>query len=445
MAMPTINSDAIAQGFQTLASVLMPNPTGIMQADLMRRQGLNVDADTRYRDAQTGLTGTQQGKIQGEIDAAKALAAIFGANPDLTDPAVRAQIAAVAPLLEGGMGASMPGIVGGTTFVDPDFAGGDAAFSNILLGNGIVNSYGNTPEGQTRDHAAALSQALGVQDLRNQGAMSELQFKAANPGVGSSSTPVVPVIDPRDADLLWQNLLTSVFGGAAKDYVDAFDPATKTQLMVQLADAYQRTRSAPDAVASVMEEWNFSGTPGHDGWFSDTAPTVSVTRVQPPSAAPTPGQPSAPADAAPPPVAPGGFADVFTSPATPGGMTAPGADTGLSSVFAPALAAPTPAPAPAPAPARPNASAAYAEAGKSVRVDTGSGFGFDVYPDGKIVSTATGQLLTNPGHRARVLELMKAREPAASAPAQPAIAVGQRAQLADGSIVVWDGQNWSPE
>jgi hypothetical protein len=151
----TINSGAIAQGFQALAQALAPDYNGMIQADLARYRRDNIAADTRYRDALTGRTSTETERLAADlaaIEAARAalasgqldnnsLAAIFGSA--IGDPQA----------LE-----AMPGFVtGARSSMDPSFVA-DPFFSHVLAGTG-VQTFGDTPlgYGQGLDSAETIA------------------------------------------------------------------------------------------------------------------------------------------------------------------------------------------------------------------------------------------------------------------------------------------------
>lgn len=152
-----VQDPRIAQGFQALAGVFGGGSAAdIIQADLDRRRGGLIDAQTRTEGGQlaaanalAGLRGTQSAEIQQQMGALAGIASAL-TGQDYTTPEGRAALTGL--FAQAGLGVDEA--VGATTFTH----GGnpfpsEQNFSDVLLGTGVVSGWGNTPTGTAQDLA----------------------------------------------------------------------------------------------------------------------------------------------------------------------------------------------------------------------------------------------------------------------------------------------------
>jgi hypothetical protein len=160
----SIENPQIAAGFAALSRALNPDPSAMIEADLNRRRGGLIDAQAlseaaqgRSFDATAGLRNTEASQIQGRMSGLEAFAAAL-TGLDMSTQEGRAALAAAAAQA----GLDPQNMTGSATFVNPNFASPND-FSNILLGTGVVNGFGDTPTGAGN----ALANAAGMNDADN--------------------------------------------------------------------------------------------------------------------------------------------------------------------------------------------------------------------------------------------------------------------------------------
>ncbi len=156
MTIQNIQDPNIAKGFQALMSVFAPNSSSLIDADMKRREGARIDADTNRIGVDATRLAADRARLEAEaartsgFSAADAAMADILSDPafDPADPAWRRRLAGAAAGTENGMADGPGGITGFSSYVDPYFAGDEQGFSNILTGTGVVPDYANTPSGQ---------------------------------------------------------------------------------------------------------------------------------------------------------------------------------------------------------------------------------------------------------------------------------------------------------
>ena len=284
----TINNPAIAQGFQALQQAFFPDPSRQIEADLARRKGINIDADTRYRDASTGLVGEQTRGFRIKNDGTVGLADIFTNGGDLSDPVVRGHIAGQA--IRGGVDPAT--VTGHSVYTNPQFTNPND-LATIMTGTGAVSSYGATQPGQ----AAALDNNIAVQEAQNAGRLAELEWYKANPGVvtarGGTGTPMD--VSPGDVGKLQEMTLTALEGvlSAQGKSLQNVDPSYTTAVLDRATQLYQVTRNSQAAITQAIGEVPFETQSNDISWwpFSDGG-GVDITGPAAQPAAPQAGQPA---------------------------------------------------------------------------------------------------------------------------------------------------------
>lgn len=328
-----IKDPNIAAGFAALASALIPNSQGLIEADLARYKRDGLIADTNRTNVDATRLAADRARLQAEADrtngyiaADKNIAAILadpGFNP--ADPAWRAKLAAASAGVEGGLSEAAPGMTGAATFINPNFAGSPDAFANILMGTGVVDDYGKTQPGFTADltaqgqrndatiagdaaaNAADNTRALDVARIQAQAEMDRLKYATTTPvtpgaagsataGAGKVATPLT--IKPGDS----AKFAEAIAGQIEQLYPGAVvDPALLQQLTSEATTLFQTNRNADAAIAEVLS--GLTATTQDESWW----PTGDTTRVQRGSAQPA---------VAAPPAGPSGAPAAPTAPAS---------------------------------------------------------------------------------------------------------------------------------
>jgi len=345
----TINNDAIAQGFASLAGILAPNPGGAIAADMERRRGLEIDSRTGLNTANTGLatanTGTANARtgLLGEqtrgayedtrktkigSDGVEGLAALLAGTGDLGG--AQAMLAGQTP-----RNAAIS-----SALVNPKFRSGDDITAIQLLAG---DNYANTRNGfdQTlaqdqQQQAAELLNALTINDANNLNAVNindadnlnavnindadiagnlvdvlaggagdlavadannaatqklqdtEAAFNLANPGVGSTGSPrAVSVKSVDDA----MTLLGGMLPANAKGPASVIDPAQLPAIRQRLAVLIEQSGSPDVAVQMLMGEL---GLPVYDdgGFLGGDSNTIGLRPQGAPAAPAVPAAPS---------------------------------------------------------------------------------------------------------------------------------------------------------
>lgn len=172
-----IQDPRIAQAFSSLAGALVPDAGALIDADLDRRRGGLIDAQTRTQGATAnaqqalaGLRNTQASEIQQGIDGLAEFATAL-TGQDFTTAEGRAALSAAAARA----GVAPDALTGYSTYADPNFVPDDDDFSRILLGTGAVASQAQTPSGFNATNELALQEALLGQQTR----LQETEMEAA--------------------------------------------------------------------------------------------------------------------------------------------------------------------------------------------------------------------------------------------------------------------------
>lgn len=316
----TFNNQAVAAGFNALAQALSPNYSQMIEADLAARKGLNIDADTRYRDALTGQTGAATAQTQAQTSRINAdNAAIAQARQALQGGVMDPNT--IAAILSGGMGDAqvmnaMPGYVQtARTHLDPAYGASDAASSNAALTG--VAPMANTPTGhanavmadvlmgreknQTALDQERITQAgaterqnivtendaaveanklltevllgregnvnnLDVQRLQNEGQMDQLRFKADHPTAANTKPLNFGAMDTGRTD-------EAVAAAIAETYGVEPDQAMIGAVQARAAEIYRTSGNWPAAVQEALASFEKKETGG--GWF-DGPHTVTL-------------------------------------------------------------------------------------------------------------------------------------------------------------------------
>lgn len=331
MASYNISDPGIARGFDILARALIPSVNDIIAADQARLKSQEIVANTGRLNADAARIAADRDRLAAQAaqlnayrQAASDLAAVLtNEGVNVSDPQTRARLAAMAVQMQDGLEKAPSALTGLGTFIDPNFAGSDDAFANILLGTGVVGDYAKTRPGfdaaerndlaeamieqdRARDVArmeadarmqSARAQAeldakarAEVQRLQNEGRLSETRLKAELAAQGAPSGGPAPLtITPAIRDRLQEQLE----GALEQAFPDASaDPALMNELLADLTQRYSQTRNAELALQQVLSGL---GTVDGGGWFARDR----IMRI-------TPSEATAPAADAAPETAPGG-------------------------------------------------------------------------------------------------------------------------------------------
>lgn len=332
MAYTTIRDPGIAKGFSVLANVLgRPSANSAIEADLNRTKRDAIVAQTEIdRQKLAAMREQQANQVL--------LSSILAGNPDLTDPAARADMMSAIAGTENGMQYGPKFATGATTFINPNTYN-EQDFSNVLLGTGVVNSYGDTPTGQgraleqdTSKYQSGLANALTMNNQDNQtaisnnrmdndGAMARLIWETQHPNGSTSRTGTALDVSPDDTSNLWDIAQERIL--AQFPDTEAIDPEVQAALMPRISQVYQQTRNAEIAIQQVLSEIGLEGYAKDESWL----PTGDTQRLK--LKAPAGGLPSAdnPGAAAAPTAASG------TPPKIVEGQSATNPKTGQKIVF----------------------------------------------------------------------------------------------------------------
>lgn len=246
----TINNPAIAQGFQALQSAFFPNPNAVIEADLRRREGLNIDADTRYRDASTANIAQQTSDLAYKAAELQKLVDTM-AGADLTNPATRAALAAAGL----GSGTDPSALAGMSAYANPKFAAPED-LATIFIGTGAADNYGQTQPGYREGLQNNLDQ-LGVQ---GQNRLNELDWFAANPGARVSGSGVpgggTPLdVSPMDAANLQALTMETIaqVAGVTSETLNV-DGTYLNALNGLVSKYYQQSRNAQLAISQALAD-----------------------------------------------------------------------------------------------------------------------------------------------------------------------------------------------
>jgi hypothetical protein len=442
-----IQNPQIAAGFSSLAQALGGgggNASSVIEADMERRRGGLIDAQTatqgahaQYYGAQTLETQTDTRQTQMNIDGVEALAALLAGGAVST-----ADLAAAAA-----RGAIDPNVLAGlATFANPNFAGSPEALATILNGTGVQN-FENTEVGQRR----SLDNSILLNDADNLTSVTNNQLDNVT-SVANNDADNLTSVANNDADNLTSianNDADNVAAATAAALVAArpvppasvgtnnsmltllvqslegmsapgteIDPATLQAIRPLLQEEY--TNNGGNAFAAVQAilggipqtnvapERNFIGKifrdprdpvmgPDLEGYLAallggGAAPIPAATPTAAPAAVPTPVPPAATPTAAPAAV---------PVPVPPAAAPAP---AGLAAVLGGAAA-----PAAVPAPARAPVNTSIPGAAQPPRADAPGAFLPEQHASG--------------------------------------IAIGHNARLPDGTMLVWlghDNGGWQP-
>ena len=303
MAMMTISDPGMAQGFQGLMSALGGgNVNGMIEADLNkgRRQLLT---------AQTGVEGQKLTDMQFQTGNSRTLMELL-ANPEtLGSDEGRASLMSVLSGVAGGLQHGPGFATGAATFTDPNvFNPND--LSNVLLGTGVVNGWGDTPAG----HSDKLNNDVITTGMDNDAAY----VRALLPGGGSNRAPLTVSPDTTlDLDNMIAGALEAQYPGASQD------PQLKNLLRSRVSQHYQTTRNAQMAVDTAMQEVQMALEGQSDGWFGlgSRPGTVVPTGQTVPQTAPV----SDPTTALPPTTPVVGTTPTAVAPGAPPAASAPAA------------------------------------------------------------------------------------------------------------------------
>lgn len=258
---PGYEVSRIADAFQSLSSILMPNTAGLIEADLAQAKKGNLVADTNRINVDAGRLAADRDRLKAETAmtdqerlAAANLAQIL-ATGDLTDPAVRAAAAAATAMMENGLANGPAGLTGLSTYANPDFVPDNESFSRVILGTGVVDDFGKTPTGfydsETNDLVAndADNRSLELRnDADNATTIKTTEMELAAPG-GKDRNPVD--VTPKGAQELADLLASNISAEFGVD-VENIDPKLLRRLTAQVADGYQAKENAAAAIADVL-------------------------------------------------------------------------------------------------------------------------------------------------------------------------------------------------
>jgi len=304
----TIQDPRTQNVFGMLARALVPDAGAAIKADQAR-------LDSNYRIAQTNDVYAQTALRQQELEqeqsfaaAQSALADFLASGADFSDPNARAQFMASVARTKDYMKNGPGFAAGATTYVQPGFAN-DNDFSRIMLGTGVVGDWGGTPTGFAAKEAGldrrndadnetlrfnnaadntralesvdktiagAFSRAMlgnanrtDMNNADNAAEMDRLKYRTEHPTApasagGQGRAPLT--VTPQGQAKLNEMLAAAL----ASQYPDAsVDPGVVDALSAKVAENYQRTRNAQQAVLDTINGAGLE-TRTEDGWFSDS-------------------------------------------------------------------------------------------------------------------------------------------------------------------------------
>lgn len=278
MAYTTIRDPGIAKGFSVLADVFGRQPAErAIQADLNRVRRDQILAET-------GVTNQKLAQMREQQANQVLLSSILAGNPDLSDPAARADMMSAIAGTENGMELGPKFATGATTFMQPG-AFNENDLSAVLLGTGVVNSFDQTPTGQGRALNAAqgmkaseLSNALTLNNQDNQtalsvarqnndGEMARLIWRTQNPApLGTSRTGGKPLdVSPDDTNELWSMVEERL--QAQFPETEVIDPQVQNAVMPRVSQLYQQTRNAELAIQQALGEIGLETQSQDDSWW----------------------------------------------------------------------------------------------------------------------------------------------------------------------------------
>lgn len=333
----TIQDPAMARGFSILADAFAPNAEREINADLARHR----------RDGMVAQRQLDEQKLSQARDLQAnqvMLQSILAGDPDMADPAVRADLMSTLAGVDGGLQYGPKFATGAATFMQPQFAD-EADLSNILLGTGVVGSYAQTPAGTkagfaadlerqaaadagafarteatnsnavTREqmtidaanarHADSLANALTQEQLRQDGSMARAIYQAENPTATGGKTPLD--VSPADSEKLWEQIDARLVA----EYPDAtvIDPEVRAAIMPRVAQLYQQTRNAEAAIQQALGEIGLEQYGQDDSWW----PTGDTQHLRVRKAAAAPAAAEKPGAGVAPSAAPGAFQEGQTA------------------------------------------------------------------------------------------------------------------------------------
>jgi hypothetical protein len=420
-----IQNPQIAAGFSSLAQALGGgggNASSVIEADMERRRGGLIDAQTatqgahaQYYGAQTLETQTDTRQTQMNIDGVEALAALLAlGNFNTGDLAAEAARGGLDPDVLAGL----------AVFADPNFAGSPATLATILNGTGAQN-YQDTEEGQRRslDNGILLNDADNLTSVTNNqldnvtsvanNAATNANSAANNAATNANSAAnnnannaaraaaaaLVAARPVRPASVATNNGMVALLVQSLEGRSDPgteIDPATLQAIRPLLQEEYTNNGgNAFAAVQAILGGIPQIDTPFVDNWFVNT-PATSTPDIEGYLAALLAGA-AAPIPAATPTAAPA----AVPVPVPPAAAPAP---AGLAAVLGGAAA-----PAAVPAPARAPVNTSIPGAAQPPRADAPGAFLPEQHASG--------------------------------------IAIGHNARLPDGTMLVWlghDNGGWQP-
>ncbi|WP_319496009.1 hypothetical protein [uncultured Cohaesibacter sp.] len=324
----TIRNPGFAQGFNTLAQALAPNPQARINADLAAKRRDQIMAETAIKQQQ--LTD-----LQTQATAQNDLRSLLTSGADLNDPANRSRMMGYLSGVPEGLQYGPKFATGATTFVNPGTFD-DNQLANVLMATGTP--YQNTKPGvsdalasaqtvaagnnqsaieaqrikqqsEQAQSSAELANALRIQDMKNQNDFAVQQsrnasneemnrYRVDNP-YPNNGAPIAA--DLKDTQALWDEIdarLNQQFDGK----FDSIDPQLQQAMRSRVTERYQQTRSMERAVYDTLQDFDIQRDV-HDTWLPFDKTVTLRGQRRAPAQAPTrqaaPAQQAAPAGPAP--------------------------------------------------------------------------------------------------------------------------------------------------
>ncbi|MEM0949531.1 MAG: hypothetical protein AAGK37_19185 [Pseudomonadota bacterium] len=324
--MQTVNTNAIANGFQSLAQALVPNTNAMIQADLalgrrslMEAQGEAARAQALLSQARAETEPARREALLAQAAQANANAELLGAQTegvnldnldttrrqaaedqladlmaggDFSQQSTRGAAAGQGVYLEGGLPANIGPIAGASAYVQPGMLP-PGALADAFVGTGAVENYGQTGAGVAANDDQRLAEIITQAD-------QAIRMHELGVGSGSGRAPQgsVPRMTSGDLERLDEIVVQRLSGPHGAFPGVELAPGIVGAVSERAAQIYM-AQSRPDmasAVAQAIREQNLTQQGG--GWFSD--PTVQSGAPAQPAPQAQPTQPTQPAQPASP-------------------------------------------------------------------------------------------------------------------------------------------------
>jgi hypothetical protein len=229
------NLDGLNKFFSALGGAFAgPDAMDIARASVLGSQRGLYDAQTRSEGYRGDRLSTQNTSRQGLSD-------VMTGNPEwASDPAMRARAAGLAVTGYDDPRVGPPALTGAATFTNPN-AFNPSELSNVLMGTGVVNSYGQTPDGYKLGLANELERQRIASTTGGAGKPPQVGFTALDDISGA--------VEPR---LLSALLAANPNAGLT---AEAIDPSVSAMVSDRVSQLFQTNGgNAQTAIAQAIQE-----------------------------------------------------------------------------------------------------------------------------------------------------------------------------------------------